>query len=111
MVEDSEIAFNGGTPDAGGSTGAPSSNTNVGIGADPEKDENEPTVVANPHDRNLLVAGSHSADATTLSCVAYFSRDKGSTWSAPSPVSAVGSRQARRPVSSPFELEPGTARR
>jgi hypothetical protein len=68
---------------AGGSTGAPSSDTNVGIGADPEKDENEPTVVANPRDKNILVAGSHSAEAMTLNCVAYFSRDKGSTWSAP----------------------------
>ena len=68
---------------AGGSPGAPSSKTNVGIGADPAKDENEPTVVANPHDKKILVAGSHSADALTVSCVAYLSRDKGSTWSAP----------------------------
>jgi hypothetical protein len=67
----------------GGSSGATSSKANVGIGADPAKDENEPTVVANPHHQNILVAGSHSADATTLNCVAYVSRDKGSTWSAP----------------------------
>jgi hypothetical protein len=68
---------------AGGSTGTSSSKANVGIGADPAKDENEPTVVANPHDKNILVAGSHSADATTLNCVAYVSRNKGATWSAP----------------------------
>ena len=68
---------------AGGSIGASSSKVNVGIGADPAKDENEPTVVANPHDAKILVAGSHSADATTVNCVAYVSRDKGSTWSAP----------------------------
>jgi hypothetical protein len=68
---------------AGGSPGATSSKANVGIGADPAKDENEPTVVANPHDEKILVAGSHSADATALNCVAYVSRDKGSTWSAP----------------------------
>jgi hypothetical protein len=68
---------------AAGPTGGTSSGANVGIGADPAKDENEPTVVANPRDEDILVAGSHSADAATLSCVAYFSRDKGSTWSAP----------------------------
>lgn len=68
---------------AGGSTGASPSRANVGIGADPAKDENEPTVVANPHDEKILVAGSHSADAMALNCVAYFSRDKGSTWSVP----------------------------
>jgi hypothetical protein len=68
---------------AGGSTGATSSKANVGIGADPAKDENEPTVVANPLDEDILVAGSHSADATTLNCVAYVSRNKGATWSAP----------------------------
>jgi hypothetical protein len=68
---------------ASGPSGATSSKANVGIGADPAKDENEPTVVANPHDKKVLVAGSHSADATTLNCVAYLSRNKGATWSAP----------------------------
>jgi hypothetical protein len=68
---------------ARGPAGASSSKANVGIGADPAKDENEPTVVANPRDERNLVAGSHSADATVLNCVAYFSRNKGSTWSAP----------------------------
>jgi hypothetical protein len=68
---------------ARGPGGASSSKTNVGIGADPAKDENEPTVVAHPGHPAILVAGSHYADATTVRCVAYRSRNRGSTWSAP----------------------------
>jgi hypothetical protein len=68
---------------AGGAAAAASSKANVGIGVDPVLDENEPTVVAHPRDEDLLVAGSHSISAETVNCVAYFSRNKGSTWSAP----------------------------
>jgi hypothetical protein len=68
---------------AAGPAGAASSKANVGIGVDPVLDENEPTVAANPRDEDILVAGSHSISAETVTCVAYFSRNKGSTWSAP----------------------------
>lgn len=60
--------------------------TDVPIGTDPNAYENEPTVAANPVDKKKLVAGSHYyPDPQTGSnrCVAYYSHDRGKTWSAP----------------------------
>lgn len=73
---------------ASGSVRSASGRANVGIGVDPVQDENEPTVVANPRNADILVAGSHSLFppaflTETGRCVAYASRDGGSTWSAP----------------------------
>jgi hypothetical protein len=58
---------------------------NVGIGANPAADENEPTVAANPARARVVVAGSHSFDVATgaLRCVAYRSRNGGRSWSPP----------------------------
>jgi hypothetical protein len=73
---------------AAGSLRSASGWANVGIGVDPEQDENEPTVVANPRDKDILVAGSHflfpPAFLTEVGrCVAHASRDAGRSWSAP----------------------------
>jgi hypothetical protein len=73
---------------AAGSLRSASGSANVGIGVDPEQDENEPTVVANPRDKDILVAGSHfffppAFLQETGRCVAYWSRDGGRSWSAP----------------------------
>ena len=70
---------------ARGSGFAGSAGANVGIGTSPERDENEPTVAADPRDEDLLVAGSHSFDPATQinHCVAYASRNGGEAWSAP----------------------------
>jgi hypothetical protein len=60
---------------------------NVPISASPIRDENEPTVVANPQDENKLVAGSHFFPSPTPPsvnrCVAYTSSDGGQSWSDP----------------------------
>jgi hypothetical protein len=71
---------------AGGSGGQVGSGEgDVGIGTDPVRDENEPAVATDPHDDDVLVAGSHSFDpaAQVNRCVAYFSRDGGEHWSRP----------------------------
>jgi hypothetical protein len=70
---------------AGGPGRPPFAAANVGIGTDPGRDENEPTVAADPRDPDVLVAGSHSFDPVTQinRCVAFRSRDGGSSWSAP----------------------------
>jgi hypothetical protein len=54
----------------------------VGIGVS-DLDENEPTVVASPKDKKKLVAGSHLVTFSLISCVAYTSADRGTTWTAP----------------------------
>jgi hypothetical protein len=66
----------------------------VGIGVDPVKFEDEPTVAANPANKKNLVAGSHSFDpnateAPFVRCVAYSSFDGGKTWSSPMPLTQL----------------------
>jgi hypothetical protein len=59
---------------------------NVAIGVHPTKNENEPTVVANPQNELLMVAGSHFSGPpppTGNRCVAFRSEDAGATWSEP----------------------------
>ena len=65
--------------------------SDIPIGADPNAQEYNPTVAANPVNPQLLVASSQYLtfpDETTfiLSCVAYSSSDGGATWSAPIPI-------------------------
>ena len=65
--------------------------TDVGIGVDPVKFEDEPSVAANPKNEKNLVAGSHSSDpnateAPFIRCVAYNTFDGGKTWSPPIPM-------------------------
>jgi hypothetical protein len=72
--------------------GSPPGNANapklidVGIGIHPTKEENEPTVAANPTDKKMMVAGSHFAGPpapTTNRCVVFGSSDRGLNWSEP----------------------------
>ena len=75
-----------GVPDESSGSGPPAANSanNVGVGVDPVKHENEPTVVVNPRNKRRLVAGSHSfPDPDRNRCVAYRSTDGGKTWSSP----------------------------
>jgi len=55
----------------------------VPIGADPNVDEFNPTVAANPVNTNNLVAGSEYNTNTINSCVVYTSSDGGQTWTDP----------------------------
>jgi hypothetical protein len=55
--------------------------TDVPIAADPNADENEPTVAANPKKKKLLVAGSHFI-TDVVRCEARHSSDGGRNWSA-----------------------------
>jgi hypothetical protein len=66
------------------SSGMPAVGGDIGVGTSP-RDENEPTVAADPRDEDVLVAGSHSFDPVTQinHCVAYASRDGGASWSSP----------------------------
>ena len=66
--------------------------TNVGVIANAQSDENEPTVASNPTRPRSLVAGSHSFNPDTgmLHCVASSSSDAGRTWSAPVELPQLG---------------------
>lgn len=55
----------------------------IAISANPNVDEFNPTVAANPINVKQLVAGSQYDTDTTKSCVAYASSDGGLTWTAP----------------------------
>jgi len=55
----------------------------VPIGVNPAIHENEPTVAANPVDRDKLVAGSHYISEVGNTCVAYTSVDGGVSWTSP----------------------------
>jgi hypothetical protein len=55
----------------------------VAIGVNPDIQENEPTVAANPLNSNKLVAGSHYIGETGNTCVAYTSSNGGASWTAP----------------------------
>jgi hypothetical protein len=58
----------------------------VEIGDDSTRDENQPTVVANPINQENLVAGTHFAGIpfpVASKCVAFRSSDNGETWSTP----------------------------
>ncbi|HJZ57453.1 MAG TPA: sialidase family protein [Gemmataceae bacterium] len=61
----------------------------VGIGVDPVLHENEPTVAANPRDKNYLVAASHLATPgpgpviVDYRIAIFRSEDGGATWSGP----------------------------
>jgi hypothetical protein len=56
--------------------------TDVPVGARPDRDENEPTVAANPVDRDHLIAGNHFFPQGGVNrCVAYTSSDRGARWS------------------------------
>ena len=58
--------------------------TDVPVGARADRDENEPTVAANPQDQKYLIAGNHYfPEGSVNRCVAYTSSDHGATWSAP----------------------------
>jgi hypothetical protein len=66
----------------------PSIAPNVPIGNSPNKHENEPTVVVNPQNDQILVAGSHffgppPPPTLGVRCVAFRSADGGQTWSGP----------------------------
>ncbi len=56
--------------------------TDVPVAADPNADENEPTVAANPKKKKLLVAGAHFI-TDMVRCEARHSSDGGRSWSAP----------------------------
>lgn len=61
----------------------------VPIGVHPTKEENEPTVAANPVDKKRVVAGSHFLGPpapTANRCVAYTSSNRGASWSGPIPM-------------------------
>ncbi len=61
----------------------PSRVTDVAVGALADRDENEPTVAADPVRAGRLIAGSHFfPEASVNRCVAYTSGDGGATWSA-----------------------------
>ena len=67
----------------------PEFTSNVGIGVNSTKHENEPTVVVNPQNSMNLVAGSHffgPPSPFTNRCVVYHSFDGGATWSDPIPM-------------------------
>ena len=51
------------------------------IGVNPNIDENEPTIAANPVYNNYLVAGSHYIPEA--GCVVYTSSDGGTSWTSP----------------------------
>lgn len=60
----------------------------VGIGTDPLRSENEPTVAANPRDKKHLVVASHLWDETgelglSIRIAIFRSDDSGATWSGP----------------------------
>jgi hypothetical protein len=56
--------------------------TDIPVGARADRDENEPTVAANPVDRAHLIAGNHFFPPGGVNrCVAYTSNDRGATWS------------------------------
>ena len=54
----------------------------IPVAADPNADENEPSVTANPKKKKLLVAGSHFI-TNVVRCEARHSSDGGRSWSAP----------------------------
>jgi len=53
------------------------------IGVNPNIEENEPTVAANPVSSNKLVAGSHYISEIGNRCVAYRSSNGGASWTSP----------------------------
>jgi hypothetical protein len=69
-----------GAPGGGGGANAKKLN-DVAVGARLDRDENEPTVAANPKETKHLVAGSHFSPQAGNKCVAYRSEDRGATWS------------------------------